>query len=359
MGVAQAAKVLERSTDSASCLALHRKRRQGGVPTLTVLVADPSHLSVTSRTIACHDVDRMAQAWFEAVGPRADLRVAAAKNLGKSLGRASPHWAEEVTRKPAEDLRAVLEDARGVTEDSHLEVIRWLLLDGTWSGRPGHLATPEVMAVILHLVPDSLSIDFLIDGSQASVEWLASCAESLARWVSAAPRLELILNVSPDQLSFVLAGQPSRAQTLIREGLILERKAEARAPTAETRPERPRDARSAAEQFLYERLQHFPPTAGLFVLNQVVEDPVAAEDFGRCEVDLLCRSLRIAIEVDGHFHFQEDDAFRRDRRKDLALQKAGFLVLRFLAQDVVAELEQILRTVEGAVLFCRKQRSSR
>ena len=110
-------------------------------------------------------------------------------------------------------------------------------------------------------------------------------------------------------------------------------------------------ARSAAERFLYERLESLAPTAGLFVLNQPVDfrfGPKAAK------VDLACCPLRIAIEIDGYYHFQDTDAYRRDRRKDVELQRHGYLVLRFLADDVVARLEEVLDTILAAVALRRR-----
>lgn len=104
--------------------------------------------------------------------------------------------------------------------------------------------------------------------------------------------------------------------------------------------------KSAQERFLFEVLDHHHQTGGLFHLNA---DP--GFDFGRgaAEVDLLCPTLRIAIEVDGYFHFLNAQSYRRDRRKDLLLQHHGYLVLRFLAEDVVPELETVLKTVLTAV----------
>ena len=104
--------------------------------------------------------------------------------------------------------------------------------------------------------------------------------------------------------------------------------------------------KSAQERFLFEVLDHHHQTGGLFHLNA---DP--GFDFGRgaAEVDLLCPTLRIAIEVDGYFHFLNAQSYRRDRRKDLLLQHHGYLVLRFLAEDVVPELDTVLQTVLTAV----------
>jgi Protein of unknown function (DUF559) len=97
-------------------------------------------------------------------------------------------------------------------------------------------------------------------------------------------------------------------------------------------------ARSAAERFLFAFLESLPETAGRFELN-------AALDFAfgprPAEVDLLCRWPRIAIELDGYFHFLAADGYRRDRMKDWELQRRGFLVLRFLAEDVIPHLEVI------------------
>jgi len=112
---------------------------------------------------------------------------------------------------------------------------------------------------------------------------------------------------------------------------------------AQDGPEAAAKARSAAEAFLLARLESLPETAGLFELNELI-----AADWGlhgQVEVDLLCRCRRLAVEVDGYYHFCDPEGYRRDRRKDLLLQQHGFLVLRFLADDVVARLEKILDTI--------------
>ncbi|AKQ68476.1 hypothetical protein A176_005388 [Myxococcus hansupus] len=105
-------------------------------------------------------------------------------------------------------------------------------------------------------------------------------------------------------------------------------------------------ARSKAEEFLHARLQEHAGTRGLFVLNGKVDPGRGARSM---EVDLLCTELRLAVEIDGYFHFRNPDGFRRDRRKDVALQCAGFWVVRFLADDVVARLEEILETLDTLI----------
>jgi very-short-patch-repair endonuclease len=105
-------------------------------------------------------------------------------------------------------------------------------------------------------------------------------------------------------------------------------------------------ARSKVEAAFYELLQERPSTVGRFEMNgrlDVNHGPKPAE------IDFLARDLGIAIELDGYHHFGHVDAYRRDRRKDVLLQKEGYLVLRFLADDVYAKLTEILGTIEDAV----------
>jgi very-short-patch-repair endonuclease len=106
-------------------------------------------------------------------------------------------------------------------------------------------------------------------------------------------------------------------------------------------------ARSASEAFLYRRLETLAATTGKFRLN--VELPIPFDGWGRMEVDLFCALSRVAIELDGGQHFGDADAYRRDRRKDALLQECGYLVLRFLAEDVGKHLDQVLDAILRAL----------
>ena len=75
---------------------------------------------------------------------------------------------------------------------------------------------------------------------------------------------------------------------------------------------------------------------------------------GRMEVDLLCEELRLAVELDGGQHLADAEAYRRDRRKDAALQQNGYLVLRFLAEDLGQRLDEVLDAIERAVAHQRE-----
>ena len=102
-------------------------------------------------------------------------------------------------------------------------------------------------------------------------------------------------------------------------------------------------ARSASEAFLYRRLETLPETRGRFEMNPTL--PIAFDGAGRMEVDLLCADARLVVEVDGGLHLADPAAYRRDRRKDQLLQENGYLVLRFLAEDLGKELGSVLDTI--------------
>lgn len=106
-------------------------------------------------------------------------------------------------------------------------------------------------------------------------------------------------------------------------------------------------ARSAAERFLFRFLDGLPRTKGYFALNGRLDIPFGPNPY--MEVDLLCASKKIAVEIDGAFHFEDAEHYRRDRRKDYLLQKNGYLVLRFLAEDVTRQLSHVMDDIAAAL----------
>lgn len=202
---------------------------------------------------------------------------------------------------------------------------------------------------------------------------------------AAAPGLTLVCVLTPESLDGHLRRGESRVQAMLREGrldlpealpeaqaptpastttpalarlqkdgipeAVLTRYAEAARAIALARREVEDRARSEQERFLFYLLENLPSTRGLFALNARVD---VGHGNRPLEVDLLCRELKLAVELDGHFHFRDDERFRRDRRKDLALQRAGYWVVRFLADDVVPRLEDILETLD-TLIAARRQ----
>jgi superfamily II DNA or RNA helicase len=113
-------------------------------------------------------------------------------------------------------------------------------------------------------------------------------------------------------------------------------------------------ARSATEAFLYRRLETLPETKGRFLLN--AELPIPFDGCGKLEVDLLCADARVAVELDGLQHLESVEAYRRDRRKDLLLQENGYVVLRFLVDDVGKQLDWVLDTIFRALSHRQRDR---
>jgi very-short-patch-repair endonuclease len=106
-------------------------------------------------------------------------------------------------------------------------------------------------------------------------------------------------------------------------------------------------ARSATEAFLFRRLETLAETQRRFTVNANL--PIAFDGAGSLEVDLLCADARVAVELDGGQHLADPVAYRRDRRKDQLLQENGYLVLRFLAEDVGKELDMVMDAILRAL----------
>lgn len=102
-------------------------------------------------------------------------------------------------------------------------------------------------------------------------------------------------------------------------------------------------ARSASEAFFFSRLESLAGTRGRFVLNASL--PIPFDQAGKMEVDFLCAKARLVIELDGSQHLGDAEAYRRDRRKDALLQREGYLVLRFLAEDLSKHLDAVLDAI--------------
>jgi hypothetical protein len=260
-------------------------------------------------------------------------------------------------------------------------------------------ANVRTVASLAALVPGSALPALLLTPPTATPPaWLAEVAPLLAELVAAVPALPAAVAVDPSVVEPLLrAGTLPHALAVLREGLVameslgeaaltdrlrdtgvahgasatVRRLAEdgaseelaaafteaARRAGRKDTPEDEDAARSAAEQFLFERLETLAATAGLFALNQRLDfhhGPAPAE------VDLVAKVLRVVVELDGsYYHLRDPVAYRRDRRKDWELQRRGYLVLRFLAEDVVERLEDILDTILAAVELRRSSQPER
>jgi very-short-patch-repair endonuclease len=97
-------------------------------------------------------------------------------------------------------------------------------------------------------------------------------------------------------------------------------------------------------------------TRGVFKLNAAL--PIPFDDRSQMEVDFLGRDARLVIEIDGMQHLSDPESWRRDRRKDVLLQSHGYLILRFLADDLGKRLDEVLDTVLRSVEHLRRGKSA-
>lgn len=69
---------------------------------------------------------------------------------------------------------------------------------------------------------------------------------------------------------------------------------------------------------------------------------------------VLMHVLRLSSMV--HQHLADANAYRRDRRKDALLQQNGYMVLRFLSEDVGKHLNDVLDSILRALTHHEERR---
>ncbi|HRN43009.1 MAG TPA: endonuclease domain-containing protein [Vicingus sp.] len=74
---------------------------------------------------------------------------------------------------------------------------------------------------------------------------------------------------------------------------------------------------------------------------------------GNYIVDFFCNKLKLAKELDGYTH-QFDDVIVKDEKKELYLNSIGITVLRFNDNDVINDMNNVLRGIESYILVFEK-----
>ena len=64
--------------------------------------------------------------------------------------------------------------------------------------------------------------------------------------------------------------------------------------------------------------------------------------------DFSCKKLKLVIEVDGYSHSLEK-TIEKDRIKQNALEKAGFVIIRFTDDEVLKVIENVRRAIEHTI----------
>jgi very-short-patch-repair endonuclease len=70
-------------------------------------------------------------------------------------------------------------------------------------------------------------------------------------------------------------------------------------------------------------------------------------------VDFYCFELKLAIELDGQVHIENDQREQDDYRANVLTDK-GVTILRFWNSDVINRLEKVLETIEATAMRLRQ-----
>ncbi|TSC34111.1 endonuclease domain-containing protein [Corallococcus sp. Z5C101001] len=379
------------------------RRRTEGIATLSVLEGPVEPGSAlwnqwaarhgqTVVEVSGEDPHTAALGWAQALAAARDLGADAEALATFSLTASAPRRTPTFAGKTAHERRVLLDalPPPAMLPEATWALCRTLVIEREATA-PGALPEAVRAALAKNVATGLKALHALVPPGNAPVVRVpAGVAPSLrglqvARVLSnAVPALAVACVVSTEALEAFLAGPETQLKALVREGRLevpeaasgargaveaLRKLEQAGAPEAqraraaevalavltgagESSADR---ARSKAEAYLRDRLEEHATTAGLFALNARLD----AGDKRSWEVDLLSRELRIAVEIDGYFHFQDPERFRRDRRKDLDLQRAGYWVYRLLATDVLSRLEHILHTLDTLIEARRRELAGR
>lgn len=61
-------------------------------------------------------------------------------------------------------------------------------------------------------------------------------------------------------------------------------------------------------------------------------------------VDFACKKLKLVIEVDGYSHMLEETILK-DKKKQQAIEKSGFTMLRFTDEEVLKHITQVKQNI--------------
>jgi very-short-patch-repair endonuclease len=386
------------SNDALERLERHRHRRAQRVPTLSLVVgpvdsgrklvrrwaAESNLLVIESQSKTSPG---LVADWFRKLADSRNLIVAACTWLSARTEHTASELSHGLSVRSSSERTLFFEQLFGGPPVTAPDVVCQTILEhvcrhgstsvGLWEKLSASCAhnIRKLLAGLIEVVgADWVPALLVTMPAAAEVEESIVMFDGLTALVTAAPSWHVAVLIDPPQLELVFAQMSeSHATALVREGLISVPTSSQGEPftgdrdtDAATRLDDVADeecpsnrktdpARSHAERFLFERLASHPETAGLFELNGRIL-PSAVPVRPR-EIDLLARSVRVAVEIDGYYHFADLDAYRRDRRKDVILQNEGYIVVRCLADDVVARLEDILRTIIEAVRLRRRAQS--
>jgi len=72
-------------------------------------------------------------------------------------------------------------------------------------------------------------------------------------------------------------------------------------------------------------------------------------------VDFYCNELELVIELDGYSH-QFEEVVIKDENKEAELKKYGLTILRFDDDEIMKDMNNVLRTIEQYIIEFEKRK---
>ena len=341
--------------DPAAILDRHAIRRTAGVPTVSLLVGPIGTGGRTWRRWAADKGRSVVVAnrqlfpyaeWVHSVAEQIDLPAAAVHCLAQRAGRDPNELLAAWRAKTPAECERFWTTLAPNAEDDLLRAVASLAVDrGSRRAVAASVSDlgERIVPVIARLAPSAMWPSVLFVAG--STDDFLSVGGVAVKWATRVPALPIAVAVPAfvwDE--FVITAIESRTKALLREGelatpvidaatveqtlaeagavgsavaavnangadaILLESAVAAVRATAAPPTNQAEDdgARSAAERFLFTFLESLPETTGRFELNATLDFKFGARP---AEVDLLCRWPRIAIELDGYFHFLAPEGY--------------------------------------------------
>lgn len=339
----------------AATLDWQGEQRRLGAHVLTVIAGDPmaaqtswgtwaarhGHLILATQAIGLEGVvaDLLAQTpWLRCV-PEARKRVAAAAQIDEQAVDAT------LDSYGIPQQRAWIE--RVAPLDAHARVSGWILssLRRATACVPDLATAPVGAAELLAIACDLASpTAMLLFHPTPDEQWLERAIVTAAELIPYLPTHSVAVTAHEALVSKMLAERRAgSAFTMARQGLVKVERDAVRIPGR---------ARRSAMCALFAALARDSRTRGRFELDGMVRTP----DGPAIDVEMVAHKARIAVELDAWYHFHDPEGYQRDRVQDMRLQRAGYFVLRFPAEDVD---DRLASTVEQLAIALASRRAVR
>jgi very-short-patch-repair endonuclease len=297
---------------------------------MRMIIVDERAFDGAARTILGHLP--IAPLWRAARRAVAEAAGRSVEAIDASLSARSPgEWASWLAELAAGDLRIVASGwvLASLAQHRRLDVANAPLAVERLVPAIAALADPVAILVV------PVSPTTIVSLADAIGEAVELCE----RW----RRHAVALAAARSQLDELFAFAGDRAAiALARKGVIELEVANARTG----KPGPALGGPSHAERTLHAALERDRRTHGRFALSHAMRGELERDG---AAIGLYDAELALAVEVDGWHHFRDPDGYRRDREKDLVLQREGILVVRVLDEDVWHRLDHLVDQVASAV----------